>query len=38
MTFQFTHKNYTTSPKSFQAQERTFLSVLESEGRTLFLY
>lgn len=38
MTFQFTHKNYTTSPKSFQAQEHAFLTVLESEGKPLFLY
>lgn len=36
MTFQFTHKNYTTSPKSFQAQEHAFFPVLESEGKTLF--
>lgn len=31
MTFQFAHKNYTTSPKSFQAQEYTFSPVLESD-------
>lgn len=38
MTFQFTHKNYTTSPKSFQAWEHALLPVSESEGKTLFLH
>lgn len=38
MTFQFTHKNYTTSPKSFQAREHALLPVSESEGETLFLH
>lgn len=39
MTFQFAHKNYTTSPKSFQAQEYTFSPVLESdESKMLVLF
>lgn len=36
MTFQFAHKNYTTSPTSFQAQEYTSPAMLESdEGKML---
>lgn len=34
MTFQFTHKIHTTSPKSFQAREHALLPVSESEGKT----
>lgn len=38
MTFQFTHKNYITSPKTFQAREHALLPVPESEDKTLFLH